>query len=400
MRSMSTRDPVTPLDTPATSTSELVRTYRRVFGAFGSRVAVEPTIDAMLEVADALCGRPVVLTDAEGTVINSSRPIGTDIDLRPGPAADLVSIPVRSGSTLCVTSVILPGRVFAWILGDVPEDDLVSQFVVMFAAEYGTTLERFAFPSIPEVWIQRARLVRMMVGAAPRDRVGELARVLDHDIEQTHHVVVMESLAEMDGTRLSWSIGSRTRDFAIIAPVGRQVIVVVAGAARLNGLLDSLRLATDIGGLRIGVSSAAGDGFDLSHALDQAVTACNDIAPDIGETTISWFDDRDPVTIMLRSTDAATVDRFVVDALGPLLDYNGPHRDEFLETLRVWLDSTESLDRIAEQLHIHRSTLVYRLRRIRELLGHDLRDPEKRFEMSLALRLFANPSVDHLSHPN
>ena len=38
-------------------------------------------------------------------------------------------------------------------------------------------------------------------------------------------------------------------------------------------------------------------------------------------------------------------------------------------------------------LNVHRSTLVYRQRRIRELLGHDLRDPEKRFAITVALRM-------------
>lgn len=53
----------------------------------------------------------------------------------------------------------------------------------------------------------------------------------------------------------------------------------------------------------------------------------------------------------------------------------------------MWIDSTDSLDAVAQQLHIHRSTLVYRIRRIKEVLGHDIRDPEDRFGISVAFRM-------------
>jgi DNA-binding PucR family transcriptional regulator len=38
-------------------------------------------------------------------------------------------------------------------------------------------------------------------------------------------------------------------------------------------------------------------------------------------------------------------------------------------------------------LHLHRSTLYYRLERITEAVGGDLRDGEARFELMLSIRL-------------
>jgi len=45
------------------------------------------------------------------------------------------------------------------------------------------------------------------------------------------------------------------------------------------------------------------------------------------------------------------------------------------------------LQESARRLHIHVSTLRYRLERIRSLLGVDVSDEDARFELSLALRL-------------
>lgn len=83
----------------------------------------------------------------------------------------------------------------------------------------------------------------------------------------------------------------------------------------------------------------------------------------------------------------------IAAVLAPVLDYEGPHREEFTETLRRWLDWPDSLDALADHLHIHRSTLTYRLRRLRALLGDSLKDSERRFEMALALRLLERRRV-------
>jgi DNA-binding PucR family transcriptional regulator len=61
-----------------------------------------------------------------------------------------------------------------------------------------------------------------------------------------------------------------------------------------------------------------------------------------------------------------------------------------LVTLRALLDGT-SAAAAASALGIHRNTLAYRLRRIENLTGWDLADPELRLALSLALRFVQSP---------
>ncbi|MCU0475570.1 MAG: PucR family transcriptional regulator ligand-binding domain-containing protein [Anaerolineae bacterium] len=72
------------------------------------------------------------------------------------------------------------------------------------------------------------------------------------------------------------------------------------------------------------------------------------------------------------------------DALRALRDLHGA---DLFHTLEVYLDLGGSGIHTAEALHIHRSTLNYRLGRITEHLGVDLGDPTQRINLQTALKL-------------
>jgi DNA-binding PucR family transcriptional regulator len=56
-------------------------------------------------------------------------------------------------------------------------------------------------------------------------------------------------------------------------------------------------------------------------------------------------------------------------------------------TLRAYLDHRGNAPAMAEALHVHPQTVRYRLRRLRELFGDALEDPEARFELEAAVRV-------------
>lgn len=65
-------------------------------------------------------------------------------------------------------------------------------------------------------------------------------------------------------------------------------------------------------------------------------------------------------------------------ALATLADYDILHHTSLLPTLRAYLLHERNLIRTAEALYIHRNSLVYRIRRIVELTGLALDDPDER----------------------
>jgi hypothetical protein len=98
------------------------------------------------------------------------------------------------------------------------------------------------------------------------------------------------------------------------------------------------------------------------------------------------------------SWDALGAWRLVVDAPDDL-DVGAVHpaaetlaalpRPELLHTTRTVLDLGGDVAAAAERLHVHRTTLYYRLDRIAELTGVDLRQGRSRTDLQLALWLVA-----------
>ncbi|WP_433782659.1 PucR family transcriptional regulator [Actinomycetospora sp. CA-101289] len=86
---------------------------------------------------------------------------------------------------------------------------------------------------------------------------------------------------------------------------------------------------------------------------------------------------------------------FVEDWLGILLAYDADRQADLVHTLGVYLDHGGNYDDTAAALHIHRSTLRYRLQRIRELSGHDLAHADTRLNLHVAVRaaVVAEPPV-------
>ena len=62
-----------------------------------------------------------------------------------------------------------------------------------------------------------------------------------------------------------------------------------------------------------------------------------------------------------------------------LKKHDEENQTQYMETLRVYLEQHLSATQAARELFIHRSTFLYRLDRIREILQSDLDDPEEIF---------------------
>lgn len=75
-------------------------------------------------------------------------------------------------------------------------------------------------------------------------------------------------------------------------------------------------------------------------------------------------------------------------ALLALIEYDDAHDAGLVATLRTWLDTFGDVNNAADQLHIHKNTFRYRLRRLVEIGKIDLSDPEARLGLMLQLRLF------------
>ena len=90
----------------------------------------------------------------------------------------------------------------------------------------------------------------------------------------------------------------------------------------------------------------------------------------------------------LRDLVAARGER-PVGPVARLLAYDEHNNSDLTETLGAWLDTLGDVRAAAAALFIHPNTLRYRLRRLEEVSGLDVADPEQRFAAMLQLRILA-----------
>jgi sugar diacid utilization regulator len=90
--------------------------------------------------------------------------------------------------------------------------------------------------------------------------------------------------------------------------------------------------------------------------------------------------------IVLGHPDSENLWAYVHRVLGPLLA-ESRFGGELADTLGAYLATGGSPTNAAQLLHLHPSSVKYRMRIIRDILGARLEDHEQRFELELALRM-------------
>jgi hypothetical protein len=118
------------------------------------------------------------------------------------------------------------------------------------------------------------------------------------------------------------------------------------------------------------------------------VTMLNRVAAVLHAENVVSSDGADVLSCLAGAAGAPGTE--VVDRhLGPLLRYQRDSRKDLLSTLDRFLTSGGQMKDTSAALHIHVSTLQYRLKRIEEILGCSLSNPETRFNLSVVLKFYA-----------
>jgi purine catabolism regulator len=164
-----------------------------------------------------------------------------------------------------------------------------------------------------------------------------------------------------------------------VRDAGRLTVLAAADGAALSACV---RLVSGDDTLVAGLSAAVA-APDAATAFGQAERALA-VARRRGMSLVEHDAVGSGSVVPLLADDA--VRAFADGLLRPLRDHDATSRGDLVASLRAWLSRHGQWDAAAADLGVHRHTLRYRMRRVEEILGRSLDDPDVRMELWLALK--------------
>ena len=174
-------------------------------------------------------------------------------------------------------------------------------------------------------------------------------------------------------------VGARDAEVVALYPVSEpaQVHAAKADAGSLARAFAPRGLSVGLSGWHPGLAGVALAYAEAKEAVQLAVGArITDRAVALDEVLIDHI---------ARFTPH--VNRILDETLDPLFRYDLAHQTALIPTVRAYVDAGFNLTKSAEVLHVHPNTVMYRLRRVKELSGRDPHDPEDLLILFLALKL-------------
>ena len=133
-----------------------------------------------------------------------------------------------------------------------------------------------------------------------------------------------------------------------------------------------------------GASHIFTDMYESGYYYYQAVSALETEGISSADG-ISLFEDAILPLMLKNSTSGIPAKFFFTEGLARLAKHDSSSQVSYIETLKAFLDNNNSIAETARVLHLHRSSLIDRIERIKQILECDLTEPKDRLKLQLIL---------------
>jgi sugar diacid utilization regulator len=298
--------------------------------------------------------------------------------------------PLRDGDRLVAVALLAGEPVGAVAVSD---PDGTAGEAERMAIEHATTvlaMEVARLPGLTESGLHlRTELVLGLIGGADEPGVLNRAQAVGYDLMRPHRVIAVEGRRGDDIDALFRAVRHAAAELQVGSlQAARQRHVIVL--ADTDGPWERFRtsVVSDLHGARcrVGIGSRCGQLAEFPRSYREASLALRIQKAVRGRDRVTFFEQLGVYQVLGNARDTAAMERFVRQQLGALLDYDALHGAQLVGTLTDYLECGGSYEASASAQSVHRSTLKYRLKRIREVSGHDLGDPDTQFNLQLATR--------------
>lgn len=140
--------------------------------------------------------------------------------------------------------------------------------------------------------------------------------------------------------------------------------------------------------LRIGVGNSKAYLDEVKKSRNEASAALQAAEVSSLKGKIFFYRDQGIYTLLSHVDDTRILDTYVEEKLGKLLQADELNDGKLSETLENYLNCSCNAKKTAEEMFLHRNTLNYRLKKIREILDCDLEKLDTCLELKLAFLIW------------
>jgi GAF domain-containing protein len=139
--------------------------------------------------------------------------------------------------------------------------------------------------------------------------------------------------------------------------------------------------------LRAGIGSTATDLAAIAQSRDDADRVLQVLAERADGTTVAAIGDVRSRAILLHLQEIIASDpRLRLDVVDTIARHDAEKGSQYIATLRAYLDAFGDVPTASAQLFLHQNTFRHRMRRVSEIFGLNLDDPDERLVLWLLLR--------------
>lgn len=194
-----------------------------------------------------------------------------------------------------------------------------------------------------------------------------------------YRIIVIQNLTNT--TRITFSLNRLKFHYHLFEHEHRHVLIysITSGGPSLTKIVDLILYCDSI---KLGISSVIHSltGFSLSYKRARFSLA----AAILWNTTYTIFEELGVFQVLFCASDPDMLKDIYKRNLGILEETDKLHQSDYLDTLRVFLLSDCNLLETASRMHTHRNTIIYRIKKIKELLHTELDNSKIKFDLLMA----------------
>lgn len=184
---------------------------------------------------------------------------------------------------------------------------------------------------------------------------------------------------------------SYTTEYNYILIYNRQIIFIFANVQdddiqkNLETILHYAQEKKNIGQVCIGVGQNKSGLLSLNKSWEQALSALQ--INNVFNKNIIYYKEIGLYKILLSCKDTHVLHDLYNESLGKLVEYDLANKTDYVQTLKYYLDYDASVQTVANITFVHRNTINYKLKRIKEILQSPLTSVEDRLNLLLAYKI-------------